>query len=126
MLSIGLCACGDDNGGNDSDVQIINVPSEIYSQAEIDSAIQIIKNDFAAIVWHGCTLKELYDAGDSITKDAQNVRLNTREMRLWYLCLPFTSIRVEDTVLIRTALTTGGTGSWFDHLRARGERLLII
>ncbi len=71
MLSLGLCACLNDTGGNVSDVQIINVPSEIYSQAEIDSAIQLVKNDFATDDWHGCTLKELYYAGDSITKDAQ-------------------------------------------------------
>ena len=38
-------------GGNVKDVKTHEVPSELYSQAEIDSAIEVIKGEFAARWW---------------------------------------------------------------------------
>lgn len=62
-----LCACG----GNVKNVQTREVPSERYSQADIDTAIAVIKKEFKA-QWKGCTLTEIYYAGDEVSKEYQD------------------------------------------------------
>ena len=59
LLVLCLCACG----GKTSEAEIHNVDSNIYSQKEIDSAIHVIMKEFKHN-WKGCTLKEIYYAGD--------------------------------------------------------------
>ncbi|MDD6919942.1 MAG: hypothetical protein PUI85_01785 [Eubacteriales bacterium] len=66
LITIGISACG-----NVSNVKIKEVKSEIYSKHDIDMAINSIKKEFR-LYWHGCTLKEIYYAGDSVSKDAQD------------------------------------------------------
>lgn len=61
-----LFACG----GNVNNVQTREVESELYSQAEINEAIEEIKKDFKTN-WKGCTLTEIYYAGDDISKGYQ-------------------------------------------------------
>lgn len=61
-----LTACG--TGGNVSNVNVPEVKSNIYSQEDISSAIETIKKEFKAD-WKGCTLTEIYYAGDERTKD---------------------------------------------------------
>lgn len=54
-----LCSCG----GNVKNAKTHEVESEIYTADEIDSAIDVIKREFVK-EWSGCTLKEIYYAGD--------------------------------------------------------------
>ena len=57
-------------GGSVKDVKTHEVPSELYSQADIDSAIEVIKGEFPTD-WKGCTLTEIYYAGDDESKAHQ-------------------------------------------------------
>lgn len=59
LLIFSLSACG----GNVSQVKTHNVDSEIYSEDEINSAIDTIIKEFKS-KWKGCTLTEIYYAGD--------------------------------------------------------------
>ena len=68
IIAFSLCACG----GNVKNVQTHEVPSDIYSQTDIDSAIAVIKEEFKAN-WKGCTLTEIYYAGDDISKSYQDL-----------------------------------------------------
>ena len=61
-MIIGLTGCKK-NDGNIENVKINEVSSTIYSKKDIDSAIQIIKNEFKS-KWGGCTLKEIGYIGD--------------------------------------------------------------
>ena len=79
ILLFGLCACEEKTTGtstqtvasesnNDdettSGIDVIeSVDSELYSEGEIASAIAVIENEFEA-EWSGCTLTEIYYAGD--------------------------------------------------------------
>ena len=42
----------------------------MYSQKEINSAIDVIKKEFKRD-WKGCTLKEIHYAGDKVSKEHQ-------------------------------------------------------
>lgn len=59
LLTAGLCACGEgvDNAASH------DVDSDIYSPEEINAAISVIKEEFESS-WKGCTLTEIYYAGD--------------------------------------------------------------
>lgn len=56
ILMLGLSACG----GNTENIKTHEVDSEMYSQEDISSAIEVIKKDFKSSVWKGCTLTEIY------------------------------------------------------------------
>ena len=62
LMILSLSACG----GDISDVKTHHVDSEMYSQDDIESAIDVIKEYFKK-GWSGCTLKEIYYAGDEIS-----------------------------------------------------------
>lgn len=62
-----LGACG---GGNVKNAKTHEVPSELYTQQEINAAIEQIKAEFAHN-WKGCTLTEIYYAGDKASTDHQ-------------------------------------------------------
>ena len=64
MLLFGLSACG----GDVSEEKTHNVESESYSEEDIKAAIDTIKKEFKSD-WKGCTLTEIYYAGDDCTKD---------------------------------------------------------
>ncbi len=61
-----LTACG----GNVKNVKVTDKESKIYTSNDINSAIEIIKKEFQKD-WKGCTLKEIYYAGDDISKNHQ-------------------------------------------------------
>ena len=63
---IGLSACG----GDISKVKTHDVDSEIYSADDINSAVDTIEKEFDAN-WNGCTLTEIYYAGDDYCTDFQ-------------------------------------------------------
>ena len=67
LLALGLCACG----GNVNEAKTHDVASEIYTQKDIKSAIDTIKAEFR-LIWKGCSLTEIYYAGDEYTKDYQD------------------------------------------------------
>ena len=67
LLVFSLSACG----GDVSEVNTHNVISEIYSQEDINDAIDTIKKEFKRN-WEGCTLTEIYYAGDDSSKDHQD------------------------------------------------------
>ncbi len=67
LLIMGLCACG----GKVEGVKTRNVTSEIYSQKDISSAINTIKREFRNN-WSGCTLTEIYYAGDECSEEYQD------------------------------------------------------
>ena len=67
LLVLGLCACG----GKVSDVKTHDVASEIYSQEDISLAINTITKEFKA-GWSGCTLTEIYYAGDDVSAEYQD------------------------------------------------------
>lgn len=68
VMILSLSACG---GGNVKNVNVIDVESEIYTSDNINSAIETIKKEFDKD-WKGCTLKEIYYAGDETSKDYQD------------------------------------------------------
>lgn len=67
VLILSLCGYG----GNIKEVKTHEAYSEIYSQEDIDLAIKIIKKEFI-IGWKGCTLTEIYYAGDEISNEHQD------------------------------------------------------
>ena len=67
LLVCSLSACG----GNVSKVNTHNVDSEIYSEEDINAAIDTIKKEFKNDR-KGCTLTEIYYAGDDSSKDHQD------------------------------------------------------
>lgn len=67
VLAFSLCACG----GDTEPVETHEVASELYTQEDINSAIETIKKEFNSD-WKGCTLKELYYAGDEVSKAHQD------------------------------------------------------
>ena len=66
VMIFSLSACG----GNVKNVNVVDVKSDIYTPDEINSAIDTIKLEFEKD-WKGCTLKEIYYAGDETLKDYQ-------------------------------------------------------
>ncbi len=64
LLICGLCSCG----GNVAGAKTRDISSEIYSQEDISSAIGIIKKEFKT-KWSGCTLTEIYYAGDEYSEE---------------------------------------------------------
>ena len=67
VIIINLSACG----GNVKNVKVIDVESEIYTSDDINSAIKTIVKEFDKD-WKGCTLKEIYYAGDETSKNYQD------------------------------------------------------
>ena len=67
IIIFSLSGCG----GNVKNVNINDVESEYYTSKEINSAIETIIKQFDK-EWDGCTLNEIYYAGDSMSKDYQD------------------------------------------------------
>lgn len=66
-MIISLSACG----GNVKNLNVVDVESEIYTSDDINSAIETIVKEFNKD-WKGCTLKEIYYAGDETSKNYQD------------------------------------------------------
>lgn len=66
-IAFSLCACGG-NVKTDNDV---DNKSKIFTSDDINSAIETIEEEFDRS-WEGCTLTEIYYAGDEISKDYQD------------------------------------------------------
>ena len=54
-----------------SGIKTHHVDSQIYQQDDIDLAIETIKKEFKN-EWKGCTLTEIYYAGDQMSQDHQD------------------------------------------------------
>ena len=68
LLLFSLCAC---NSGKIDDVKMPFVESEIYSQEDVYLAISTITEEFKK-EWNGCTLTEIYYAGDDVSAEYQD------------------------------------------------------
>ena len=68
LLLFSLCAC---NRGKIDDVKMPFMESEIYSQEDISLAISTITEEFKK-EWSGCTLTEIYYAGDDVSAEYQD------------------------------------------------------
>ncbi len=66
-----LCFVISGCGGNIENMKTHKVDSELYSQQEINAAIDTIKREFQNN-WSGCSLTEIYYAGDNASKDHQD------------------------------------------------------
>ena len=66
LIVFSLNACG----GNVNEVNTHNVKSEMYSEEDIRTAVDTIKKEFKG--WAGCTLTEIYYAGDDYSKAYQD------------------------------------------------------
>lgn len=66
-----LCLSGCGKGGNIDSVKTHAVPSKMYSEEDIDAAIGVVEEEFAKS-WSGCTLTEIYYAGDEASRDHQD------------------------------------------------------
>lgn len=64
LLLLALAGCG----GSVKDAQTKEVPSELYTQKDIDAAIDVIKKEFSRN-WKGCTLTEIGYAGDDVSQE---------------------------------------------------------
>ena len=67
LLALGLSACGGDVSGAETK----SVDSEVYSKEDIDAAVDTIKHEFKSS-WNGCTLREIYYAGDDSIESHQD------------------------------------------------------
>lgn len=67
LVVLAFCACG----GKVSDAKTHTADSELYTQEEITDAIDAIKKEFRA-EWSGCTLTEIYYAGDETSQEHQD------------------------------------------------------
>ena len=67
LVVLVFCACG----GTVSDAKTHTADSELYTQEEITDAIDAIKKEFQA-EWSGCTLTEIYYAGDETSQEYQD------------------------------------------------------
>lgn len=71
LLIAALLVCAfADLGSNVRNAETRDVPSELYTQEDIDSAIKAIKREFA-FGWRNCELLEIYYAGDEMTSACQ-------------------------------------------------------
>lgn len=61
LVALMLNGCG--KQGNIENVNIVEVDSEVFTQKEIDSAIDAVLRHFS-LFWSGCTLTEIRYAGD--------------------------------------------------------------
>ena len=68
LLLFSLCSC---NEGKTDGAAVPFVESEIYSQEDISLAISTIIKEFKA-GWSGCTLTEIYYAGDDVLAEYQD------------------------------------------------------
>ncbi len=66
FMAVCLSACG----GNVKNVRTHEVASERYSQEDIKAAVSVIMEEFDA-GWRGCTLTEIYYAGDDVSRSYQ-------------------------------------------------------
>lgn len=66
-LLLGLCSCG----GTVKGFKTKDVDSELYSVREIKAAIEVITKEFDK-EWAGCTLTEIYYAGDETASAHQD------------------------------------------------------
>lgn len=80
FLSLVLCAailvCCASCGASVRNAKTHQVDSELYSEKNIEAAIQTVKDEIRSDSdWHGVTLLEIYYAGDEITQRESEVYL---------------------------------------------------
>lgn len=66
VMLAGLCACGK----GEKEIKTHEVKSDLYTQEDIRAAIDVIETEVSRD-WKGCTLTEIYYAGDEMTAGFQ-------------------------------------------------------
>lgn len=61
-------------------VKVTDKESKMYTSNDINSAIETIKKEFQKD-WKGCTLKEIYYAGDDISKITKIGQIEMMQMK---------------------------------------------
>lgn len=92
FVSTPLIAKREIEAGDISQVETLLVPSQLYSQDDIDAAIETIKTDFAKN-WNGCKLTWIKYAGDAISKEESK----ERGVETIVLLSSFDTLRLPDT-----------------------------
>ena len=64
LLTFSLCSCN----GDVSNVKIKNIKSDIFKNDEINSAVNVVINNFKEN-WNGCELKDICYVGDDSIDD---------------------------------------------------------
>ena len=108
LLTFTLCSCGDV-----SEVNVVHVDSEIYSQSDINSAVRAVKNYFRFTGW-GCKLTEIKYIGDE------------RSARFEALAKDHEAV---DGIVLTSTYETGGTTRtrWeWDLVRGKNGRWRIV
>lgn len=102
--------------GKVSDAETREVPSEMYTQADIDSAIKVIKREF--LFWNDCTLLEIYYAGDEMTEECQEwaERYDADEA-----IVLMSSFYVSEKADGGTGLNPGMTYDWWNWILVRTD-----
>ncbi|MFR8791907.1 hypothetical protein [Gallintestinimicrobium sp.] len=77
VLVLLFAGCG--KNGDTSKVEIDYGASSVYSKEEIDSAIEIIKKQFAS--FEGCELHSLSYMPDEECNNADNIEMDERDLR---------------------------------------------
>jgi hypothetical protein len=80
ILILSLSACG----GNVKNVNIVDVDSDIYSETEINDAIDMVLKFFKEN-FGGCSLKEIQYVGDDYHEEFEEWQINTRRNKQLYL-----------------------------------------
>ncbi|MBR5423307.1 MAG: hypothetical protein IK108_04770 [Clostridia bacterium] len=107
--------------GDISQVETLLVPSRLYTQDDIDAAIETVKRDFADD-WSGCRLTWIKYAGDEISK----AESKERGVETIVLLSSFDTLRLPDTSALnenatyhdwKWILIRADDGSWthIDH-----------
>lgn len=107
--------------GDVSQVETLPVPSKLYSQNDIDAAIETIKTEFAEN-WNGCRLRTIRYAGDEVSKE----ETEERGVDTIVLLSVFDTLRLPDTSALNEnstyndwnwILIRSGDGQWthIDH-----------
>ncbi len=98
IMCILMTLCFVSCGGNVRNVKTKVVESNLYTQSDIDEAIDVIIKVFA-LEWSGCTLTEIYYSGDE----------NAREFQHWA-----SLYNADEGIVLTSSFTvdfTGGDGS---------------
>lgn len=103
-------------GSNVKNAVTRDVPSEIYSEEDIEAAIKTIKTEFA-FHWRGCELLEIYYAGDEMTAECQEWAERYDADEAIVLKSTF-KVNKRDSA---ATLNEGATYDWWNWILVRGD-----
>lgn len=103
-------------GSNVKNAVTRDVSSQIYSEADINSAIKTIKREFA-FSWRGCELLEIYYAGDEMTVECREWAERYGADEAIVLISTFKVNRADSAA----TLNEGATYDWWNWILVRSK-----